>query len=295
MSGRPSGHPFASVIFVQGDPNGAVRARLGTLGVDYLTGNVYKNTDGSSAWSAFGGVADGDKGDITVTASGATWTIDAGSVTLAKQADIAQQTILGRSAFAGTGAPQALTPSQVTQLVALSSGDAFTALRGNGAWGSPDKIFSRTGSAAIANVEGGVIDTVLAAGFPANTLQVGDCFRFSAAASQAGAGAGTPTARVRIGPVLLTGAIAASVVGVPGGAGTNLTIVGTITIRATGAAGSAIGELTATSPAGVAIGLGSAAVAIDTTVANLIGLTFISGDAANTFTFQTGVLQYLRI
>ena len=49
------------------------------------------------------GLADGDKGDITV-ASG-TWTIDAGVVTLAKMANLAQDQFIGRTT-ASTGVPE---------------------------------------------------------------------------------------------------------------------------------------------------------------------------------------------
>jgi len=52
-------------------------------------------------------LADGDKGDVTVSGSGTTFTIDAGTVTLAKMADLAPDTMIGR-ATAGSGAPEAL-------------------------------------------------------------------------------------------------------------------------------------------------------------------------------------------
>lgn len=54
------------------------------------------------------GVSDGDKGDITVSASGATWTIDNSAVTLAKQADMATASVVYRKT-AGTGVPEVQT------------------------------------------------------------------------------------------------------------------------------------------------------------------------------------------
>lgn len=69
------------------------------------TGHVLtKQGDGSTAWAAnVSGLSDGDKGDITVSGSGATWTIDNGVVTYAKMQDVsATDKVLGRST-AGAG------------------------------------------------------------------------------------------------------------------------------------------------------------------------------------------------
>lgn len=63
-----------------------------------------------------GGVADGDKGDITVSAAGATWTIDADVVTFAKMQNIATARILGRTT-AGSGDIQELTFAAVAALL----------------------------------------------------------------------------------------------------------------------------------------------------------------------------------
>jgi len=69
-------------------------------------------TDGAGAltWTASGALTDGDKGEITVSASGATWTIDNDVVTLAKLAHMDTARVIGRTT-AGTGSPELLTIS----------------------------------------------------------------------------------------------------------------------------------------------------------------------------------------
>jgi hypothetical protein len=94
-----------------------------------------------------GGVSDGDKGDITVTASGATWTIDAATVTLAKMANLAANSIIGNNTGAGA-TPLALTGTQVTAmldaftsgakgLAPASGGGTVNYLRADGTWATP--------------------------------------------------------------------------------------------------------------------------------------------------------------
>jgi hypothetical protein len=75
---------------------------------------------------------DGDKGDITVSSSGATWTIDNGAVTLAKMENRATQRVIGRNT-AGTGTPEEVTLSQALDWVG-SAADGDILIRSGGAW-----------------------------------------------------------------------------------------------------------------------------------------------------------------
>ncbi len=84
-----------------------------------LTTNA--TTDSITITAASGGVTDGDKGDITVTGSGLIWTIDNSTITLAKMADMATASLLGRNT-AGTGAPEVLSASTARTLLGLVIG-----------------------------------------------------------------------------------------------------------------------------------------------------------------------------
>ena len=73
-------------------------------------GAITSNTDLRAWITPAGGVTDGDKGEITVSNSGATWTIDNDTITLAKLAHMPTARVLGRTT-AGTGTPELLTIS----------------------------------------------------------------------------------------------------------------------------------------------------------------------------------------
>lgn len=98
--------------------------------------------------SSGGGISDGDKGDITVSGGGATWTIDPDVVTYAKIQNVVNNNrFLGRISGAG-GDIEELTGTQATTLLDVftsalkglapaSGGGTTNFLRADGTWASP--------------------------------------------------------------------------------------------------------------------------------------------------------------
>ena len=136
---RGSGN-FATVAFVSGDETILITNPSGQISGEPI--DIRLNPISST-------VPDGDKGDITVTGSGTTWTIDAGVVSNAKMAPMSSAGLKGALA---AGPVTDLTPAQVISLLpTFSSGSAGLVPNPSGVngrilfdngWGDPYSILN---------------------------------------------------------------------------------------------------------------------------------------------------------
>ena len=102
-----------------GSDPGSSDLSVGELAVRTDTALLFTKNDGGSVVPI--GISDGDKGDITVSSNGGTFTIDADAVTYAKIQNVsATDRLLGRDS-SGAGVIEEISPSSVRTMLGLAT------------------------------------------------------------------------------------------------------------------------------------------------------------------------------
>jgi len=104
-----------------GSDPGTSDLSVGEIAIRTDTAKLFTKNDAGSVVEVSGGLEDGDKGDITVSSSGATFTIDNDVVTFAKMQNVSTSKLLGRTT-SSSGDIEELTASAVRTLLNVADG-----------------------------------------------------------------------------------------------------------------------------------------------------------------------------
>lgn len=207
-------------------------------------------------------------------------------------------TATGPTVTSGTGDPNGSITAPVGSVRLRSdTAELYQNTDGATAWSQVGAASSQnplkavmTAAVAVSNTE-----TVLTSfTLPQNTLTPGTVITFDVNASRSGVASVSPTVRVRIGPTTLTGTEVFIGNGITTSNTGGMSSRGSITVLTDGAAATTNGEgftaiNTGTNTIAASNNRTDAAV-IDTTVDNRVELTFISGDAGNTYSVKQAIL-----
>lgn len=179
-SGNFSGGSGGGAVTLTGAVTGSGTGSIATTFSATGTANSTTFLRGDNTWAApagGGGVTDGDKGDITVSASGATWVVDNDAITYAKLQNVsATSRILGRKT-AAAGDVEECTLSEILDFIGSSArGDIL--FRGASTWsrlaaGSSGQYLRTNGSAADPSYSALPVELVIACSDETTNLTTG--------------------------------------------------------------------------------------------------------------------------
>ncbi len=137
--------------------------------------------------------------------------------------------------------------------------------------------------------------------FSANTLAVGTCIRLEGWFTITSSAANTVTFRVRIGGSSLSGTVAAQVAPTTTNTASNhsVYVTGTVTIRSTGASGTAIGGLSFVAIENQPFTVGhrtdqeTSTITVDTTASRVVELTAVASAGTTTIVCRQAFIQLI--
>jgi hypothetical protein len=167
-------------------------------------------------------------------------------------------------------------------------------------------IYLPRGLAAIVAASAGINSTetvVASATIPANAMNIGTTYRLLCSGVCTSTVANASNFRARIGTTTLTGVVASVVTPTAAASGTAIPffVELIVTLRTIGSSGTAIGSgflnnngVTGVSAAAVVVGQVVATVTVNTTVQNLLELTYGAAAATTTCTFHNAIIEVLK-